>query len=68
MAQKILHHYNDGEYDCILYTDGVFTVNGKAQPWFSDDERGGKPWLVRKFKSFKGLVKMAIKDGDFKDL
>jgi hypothetical protein len=61
---NILHRYSDGKFDCILYTDGRFTVNGREKPWHKDDKTG-KPWLVKKFQSFKSLVKQSIREGDF---
>lgn len=61
---KPLHAYSDGKFNCILSTDGKFHVNGVEKPWYKN-EVTGEPFLPVKFKSFKSLCKMAIKDGDF---
>lgn len=37
------------------------------QPWFKNP-KSGKGWLVKKRRSFKGLIAMAAKDGDYDDL
>lgn len=68
---KILHEYVDFPLTFRLYEDGRFTLknrknNGKEieMPWYKK-ENSGKPWMVKKSKNFKSLIKMADKDGDY---
>lgn len=46
-----------------LYESGVFTVDDQVNPWW--EEKKGVPWIPRKYKSFKSLVKQMIRDQDY---
>jgi len=46
-----------------LYENGTFTVDDQIQPWW--EERKGVPWIPRKYKAFKSLVKQMIRDQDY---
>lgn len=59
MAEFVGSHYTEFR----LYENGVFTVDDQIQPWW--EERKGKPWIPRKRKTFKSLVKQMIRDGDY---
>ena len=48
--------------ECRLYEDGTFTVDDQVSPWW--EEKKGVPWIPRKYKSFKSLVKQMIRDQD----
>jgi len=56
-----------------LSNEGRLTVRNletgeeKEEHWYTDG-RSGKPWLVRKAKSFKGLIATADKDGEYDDM
>jgi hypothetical protein len=71
VVRPVLHQVDEFELRFTLYADGAFTVTNtdtgieKPAPWYKDER--GKPWKVRKRKSFKGLVRTAFKDGDYAD-
>ena len=67
--KTILHQVDEHELRFTLYEDGFFTVTNtdtgteNPAPWYKNER--GRPWMVRKRKSFKGLVRVAFKDGDY---
>lgn len=71
VVRPILHQVDEFELRFTLYSDGAFTVTntdtGIEMPasWYKDER--GRPWKIRKRKSFKSLVRTAFKDGDYAD-
>ena len=71
VVRHILHQVDEFELRFTLYSDGAFTVTntdtGIEMPasWYKDER--GRPWKIRKRKSFKSLVRTAFKDGDYDD-
>ena len=71
VVRHILHQVDEFELRFTLYSDGAFTVTntdtGIEMPasWYKDER--GRPWKIRKRKSFKSLVRTAFKNGDYAD-
>lgn len=71
VVRHILHQVDEFELRFTLYSDGAFTVTntdtGIEMPasWYKDER--GRPWKIRKRKSFKSLVRTAFKNGDYDD-
>jgi hypothetical protein len=69
---KILFEYQDfykGKSATFCLTaEGAFYVRTEAGvtnlDWYKD-QKTGKPWIVRKRKTFVSLVKQSIREGDF---
>jgi hypothetical protein len=70
---EFLHECVRGQLRFRLSNDGKLTVKnlstGREQerPWYSDSKTG-KPWTVKRAKSFKGLIVMSDKDGEYDDI
>lgn len=60
---NLIHQFNDGKYDCKLFVDGTFTVNGRVAEWYKENAQ--TPWIPKKFQAFRSLVKQMIREGDF---
>ena len=60
--------YISWPHEFILTEEGKLIVKNletkteRIMPWY---EEKGTPWIVRKRKSFIGLIKMGIREGDY---
>lgn len=66
---SVVHDFDEGVFRFQLMDDGKFIITHKATGakmearWFTDEK--GKPWIPKKRKSFKSLMKTCLKEGDF---
>jgi len=61
---EILHEYQTSKHKYILTKDGKLFVDGVQKHWYYNEETGA-PWMVRKFQTFKSLIIIGEKDGDY---
>ena len=72
-SEDPLHEFDDWPLVFKLTVYGKLLVTNRKTdietecPWFTD-AKTGKPWLVKKRKTFKSLIKQADREGDYDDL
>ena len=70
---EVVHHHIRWPLRFSLTAEGKLLVKNmeteheEERPWYKD-EKTGKPWMVKKARSFKGLVAMEDRDGEYDDM